>query len=145
MNTRFRCVAPAPNIANWRASFASWRVPASFPDRGEAYCSLRYPSIAELPISTVKPRDKAGHDRRNAGMDDVAAGRAFGVGDVTAGAQALRYGKLCPERASRRELSGLEHSLDPGADRLSRGPRTLAAAEGVRAATHVSPKATRWC
>ena len=89
MNTRLHCKAQAPSIANWQANFASWRGAASSPDRGEAYCSSRYPSIAELSTSTARPRDRAGHDRRNARMDDVSAGRAFGVGDVAAGAQTL--------------------------------------------------------
>jgi hypothetical protein len=31
MNTRFRCAAPAQNIATSQASYESWREPASFP------------------------------------------------------------------------------------------------------------------
>ena len=101
MNTRLRCIAPAPSIANWPASFASWRGPASFQDRGEAYCGSRDRSIVELPTSTAKPQDKAVHDRRDARMDDVAAGRALGIGDVAAGAQTLMICRAPPRVAPR--------------------------------------------
>ena len=101
MNTRLRCIAPAPSIANWLASFASWRGLASFPDRGEAYCGSRDRSIVELPTSTAKPQDKAVHDRRDARMDDVAAGRALGIGDVAAGAQTLMICRTPPRVAPR--------------------------------------------
>ena len=108
MNTRLRCIAPAPSIANWPASFASWRGPASFQDRGEAYCGSRDRSIVELPTSTAKPQDKAVHDRRDARMDDVAAGRALGIGDVAAGAQTLMICRA-PPRAAPRALAVAKH------------------------------------
>ena len=114
MNTRLRCIAPAPSIANWPASFASWRGPASFQDRGEAYCGSRDRSIVELPTSTAKPQDKAVHDRRDARMDDVAAGRALGIGDVAAGAQTLMICRAPPRAAPRAlAVAKLKHYAPP--------------------------------
>ena len=81
--------APAPSTANSRVSFASWRGPALSPARGGAYCSSQARLITEPPTSTAKPRDKPVHDRRNTRMDVVGTGRAFGFGDVAAGAQTL--------------------------------------------------------
>jgi hypothetical protein len=114
MNTRLRCIVPAPSIANWRASYATWLGPASFPGRGEAYSSSRYLSIAELPISTVMPWDKAVHDRRYARLDVVAVGRAVGIGDVAAGAQTLTIWRAPPGAGSREFIQAGEEFEPPG-------------------------------
>ena len=89
MNTRFHCIAPAPNIAKCRASSASWRGPACSLDRGGAFCSSRYRSMSEPPISTARRRGVPGRDRRDARVDAVGAGRAFAIRGVAAGAQTL--------------------------------------------------------
>jgi hypothetical protein len=62
----FCCGAPAQNIANWPASFASWRGAASFRDRAEASCSLRCRSMSGPPTSTARLGEKALRDRRHA-------------------------------------------------------------------------------
>jgi hypothetical protein len=92
MNTRFRCVAPARNIATLQASCASWPEPVCFLDPGEAYCGSRDHSIAEPPTSTAGPRQRARRDRRDARMDAVGIGRALDIRDVFAGAQTLAVG-----------------------------------------------------
>jgi hypothetical protein len=89
MNTRYRCVAPAQNIATSQASCANWPERASFPDLGEAYCDLRDHSIAERPTSTAGPHRGALRDRRDARMDAVGTGRALDIRDVFAGAETL--------------------------------------------------------
>jgi hypothetical protein len=89
MNTRFRCVVPAQNIASLQASCASWPEPASFPDPGEAYCGLRDRSITELRTLTAGSHERVLRDRRDARMGTVGAGRAFDASDVFAGAQTL--------------------------------------------------------
>jgi hypothetical protein len=87
MSTRFRCIAPVPSIANWRPTSGIWRGPAFSLGRGEAYCSSQFRSMSEPPISTAKPRENTLRDRRDAGMDVVAAGGAFGFADLARGAQ----------------------------------------------------------
>lgn len=77
----FSCVGRARSTANWRASCASWHGPAFSPAHGETCCSLRYHSMSEPPISTAET-EKWLHDRRNARMDVVGAGRALGRCDV---------------------------------------------------------------
>jgi hypothetical protein len=89
MNTRFCCATPAQSIATSQASCGSWPEPASFPDPGEAYCSLRDRSIAEPPASTAGPHERALRDRRDARMDTVGNGGALDSCDVFAGAQTL--------------------------------------------------------
>ena len=96
MNTRIRCVAPAQSIAILQASCASWPEPASFPDPGEAYCSLRDHSITEQPTSTAGPHQRALRDRRDARMD------ALDIRNVLADAQTLAIGQGQFRRATAR-------------------------------------------
>ena len=128
MNTRFRCIVPTPNIANWRASSASWRTAASSPDRGEASCSSPYRSMSGLPISTVRRRENAGRDRRDARMDAVGASRAFAIRDVAAGAQALTISWAVEgwPWLSRTPMSAVHPHGQPGS--IPSRARTMAAA-----------------
>src|SRR5262249_27308055 len=96
----------------------SWREPASFPDRGEAFCSSPNRSMSKPPISTARRCGKARRDRRNTRMDPMGAGRAFAVRDVATGAQvmtilqaialALRENQCLAVRPT---LSGAEHQM----------------------------------
>ena len=89
MNTRYRCVAPARNIATSQASCANWSEPMSFPDPAEAYCGLRDHSTAERPTSTAGRQQRALRNGRDARMDAVDIGRAFDIHNVFANAQTL--------------------------------------------------------
>jgi hypothetical protein len=86
MTTRLRSVAPVQSIATSQASCASWPEPASLPDPGEAYCSLRDRSIAEPPTSTAGRNQRALRGRRTNRNLLVGTDRTTGSHHVLASA-----------------------------------------------------------